>query len=169
MAPAKRVRMRKLVPWYALALLLVVLDQLTKYWISASLRYGEARAYTGFFNLVLTHNQGAAFSFLAGAGGWQRGFFIAIALVAIVVIGALLVRHAGERLFCLALALILGGAVGNVLDRIVLGHVIDFLDFHLSGWHWPAFNLADSAITVGAVLLVADSLRPRTRRAGAVR
>ena len=169
MAPAKRERMRKLAPWYALALLLVVLDQLTKYWVSASLGYGEARAYTGFFNLVLTHNQGAAFSFLAGAGGWQRGFFIAIALVAIVVISVLLARHAGDKLFCLSLALILGGAIGNVIDRIALGYVVDFLDFHVSGWHWPAFNLADSAITVGAVLLVVDSVRPGARHAGAAR
>jgi signal peptidase II len=159
--------MPRLARWYALALLLVVLDQLAKYWVSASFDYGEARAVTGFFNLVLTHNKGAAFSFLAAASGWQRGFFIVIALVAIVVISVLLARHAGEKLFCLALALILGGAIGNVLDRIVLGHVVDFLDFHLAGWHWPAFNLADSAITVGALLLVADSFRPGARRAGA--
>jgi signal peptidase II len=161
--------MRKLVPWYALALLVVVLDQLTKYWASTSFTYGEARAVTGFFNLVLTYNKGAAFSFLAGAAGWQRGFFIAIALAAVVVISVLLVRHAGEKLFCLALALILGGAIGNVVDRMVLGHVVDFLDFHFAGWHWPAFNLADSAITVGAVLLVVDSFRPGARRAGAAR
>lgn len=161
--------MRKLAPWYALALLLVVLDQLSKYWVSASFDYGEARQVTGFFNLVLTHNKGAAFSFLASAAGWQRGFFIVIALIAIVVITVLLARHAGDKLFCLALALILGGAIGNVLDRIVLGHVVDFLDFHLAGWHWPAFNLADSAITVGAVLLVADSVRPGARHAGAAR
>ncbi|MBE0619807.1 MAG: lipoprotein signal peptidase [Burkholderiales bacterium] len=159
--------MRKLLPWYALALLVVLLDQLTKYWISASLRYGEARAYGEFFNLVLTHNRGAAFSFLASAAGWQRGFFIAIALIAIVVIGVLLARHARDKLFCLSLALILGGAIGNVIDRIVLGYVVDFLDFHLSGWHWPAFNLADSAITAGAVLLVADSFRSGAKRAGA--
>jgi signal peptidase II len=158
--------MRRLVHWYALALLVVVLDQLTKYWVSASFDYAEVRMVSGFFNLVLTHNRGAAFSFLADASGWQRGFFIAIALVAIVVISLLLARHAGERLFCFALALILGGAIGNVLDRIVLGHVVDFLDFHLAGWHWPAFNLADSAITAGAVLLVADSLRPGARQAG---
>ncbi len=161
--------MRKLAPWYALALLVVLLDQLTKYWVSTRLGYGEARAYTGFFNLVLAHNRGAAFSFLAGAGGWQRVLFIGIALVAIVVISALLARHAGNRLFCLALALILGGAIGNVLDRIVLGHVVDFLDFHFAGWHWPAFNLADSAITVGAVLLVVDGFRPGARRKGAAR
>ena len=161
--------MRKLVPWYAWALLVVLLDQLTKYWISASFDYGEMRAYTGFFNLVLTYNKGAAFSFLAGAAGWQRGVFIAIALTAIVVISVLLARHAQEKLFCLALTLILGGATGNVLDRIVLGHVVDFLDFHLAGWHWPAFNLADSAITVGAVLLIADSFRPGAGRAKAAR
>jgi signal peptidase II len=161
--------MRKLASWYALAALVVVLDQLAKYWISASFGYGEARAVTGFFNLVLTYNKGAAFSFLAAASGWQRGFFIGIALVAMVVISVLLARHAGEKLFCLSLALILGGAIGNVLDRIALGYVVDFLDFYVGGWHWPAFNLADSAITAGAVLLVVDSLRPRARRAGAAR
>ena len=159
--------MRRVARWYALALLVVVLDQLSKYWIGASLHYGEARTVTGFFNLVLTYNKGAAFSFLANAAGWQRGFFIAIALIAIVVIGMLLARRAADALFCAALSLILGGAIGNVLDRIILGHVVDFLDFHLAGWHWPAFNLADSAITVGAVLLIADSLRPGAKRAGA--
>jgi signal peptidase II len=161
--------MRKLAPWYALAALVVVLDQLTKYWVSASFDYGEARAVTGFFNLVLTYNKGAAFSFLAAASGWQRGFFILIALIAMVVISVLLARHAGDKLFCVSLALILGGAIGNVLDRIALGYVVDFLDFHIAGWHWPAFNLADSAITAGAVLLVVDSFRPRARRAGASR
>jgi len=161
--------MRKLAPWYALALLLVVLDQLTKHWVSASFDYGQVREVTGFFNLVLTHNTGAAFSFLASAAGWQRGLFIGIALVAMVVISVLLARHAGETLFCLSLALILGGAAGNVLDRIALGYVVDFLDFHAAGWHWPAFNLADSAITVGAALLVVDSFRPATKRAGAAR
>lgn len=161
--------MRRLAPWYALALAVVLLDQLTKYWVSAAFRFGESRAYTGFFNLVLTYNKGAAFSFLADAAGWQRGFFIAIAIVACVVISVLLARNAGDRLFCFALALILGGAIGNVLDRIVLGYVVDFLDFHVGGWHWPAFNLADSAITVGAVLLIAESFRPRAGQAGAAR
>ena len=161
--------MRKIAPWYALALLVVALDQLTKYWVSSAFEYGGARAITGFFNLVLTYNQGAAFSFLAGAGGWQRGFFIVIALVAIVVISVLLARHAGQKLFCLSLALILGGAIGNVIDRMLLGHVVDFLDFHLATWHWPAFNLADSAISVGAVLMVVDSFFPGARRAGAAR
>ncbi len=161
--------MRRLAPWYALALVVAGLDQLTKYWVSASFDYGDVRPVTGFFNMVLTYNKGAAFSFLAAASGWQRGFFIVIALAAIAVIGVLLARHAGEKLFCGALALILGGALGNVIDRIVLGHVIDFLDFHAAGWHWPAFNLADSAITVGAALLIADSFRPRERGAGAAR
>ena len=159
--------MRRVLPWYALALLVALLDQLTKYWVSASMRYGEARAYSEFFNLALTHNRGAAFSFLASAAGWQRGFFITIALIAIIVIGVLLARHARDKLFCLSLALILGGAIGNVIDRIALGYVVDFLDFHLSGWHWPAFNLADSAITAGAVLLVADNFWPGAKRAGA--
>jgi signal peptidase II len=161
--------MRKLAPWYALAVLVVVLDQLTKHWVSAGFDYGEVRAVTGFFNLVLTHNTGAAFSFLASAAGWQRGFFIGIALIAIVVISVLLARQSGEKLFCLSLALILGGAMGNVVDRIALGYVVDFLDFHVGGWHWPAFNLADSSITAGAVLLVVDSLRPGVRRAGTPR
>ena len=161
--------MRRFARWYALALLLVLLDQLTKYWVSASFSYGESRAVTGFFNLVLTHNQGAAFSFLASAGGWQRGFFIVIALVAIVVISVLLARHQGEKLFCLSLALILGGAIGNVIDRILLGHVVDFLDFYVGSSHWPAFNLADSAISVGAVLMVVDSFLPRAAQAGAAR
>jgi signal peptidase II len=169
MAPEKRERMRKLAPWYALALLVVLLDQLSKYWVSVSLRYGEVHAYSGFFNLVLTYNRGAAFSFLAAAAGWQRGFFIVIALVAIIVIAVLLARHAGEKLFCFALALILGGATGNVLNRIVLGYVIYFLDFHVAKWHWPAFNLADSAITLGAVLLVVDTLFPRGGHASAAR
>jgi len=157
--------MPKLALWYALALLVTVLDQLSKYWVSASFRYAEVRPVTAFFNLVLTHNQGAAFSFLASAAGWQRGFFVVIALTAAVVIIVLLARHAGDKLFCLSLALILGGALGNVIDRIALGYVVDFLDFHLADWHWPAFNLADSAISVGAALLVVESLFPRAKNA----
>ena len=161
--------MPKVARWYAFALLLVVLDQLSKYWISTGMRYGDARPITGFFNLVLTHNQGAAFSFLASAGGWQRGFFIVIALAAIVLISVLIARHRGEKLFCFSMALILGGAIGNVIDRILFGYVVDFLDFHVAGWHWPAFNLADSAISVGAVLMIADSFLPGARRADAAR
>jgi signal peptidase II len=158
--------MRKSLSWYAVALLVAVLDQITKYWVSANFSYAELRPVTGFFNMVLTHNRGAAFSFLADAAGWQRGFFISIGLVAIVVIGALLARHVADRMFCLSLSLILGGALGNVIDRIALGYVVDFLDFYLGGWHWPAFNLADSAISIGAVLMVLDSMRPGVRRTG---
>ncbi len=147
--------------WLAIAALLVVLDQLSKFAITRALTYGSGVEIAPFFNLVLVHNKGAAFSFLASAGGWQREFFIAIAAVASVWIVFLLRRHPRETLFCFALSLILGGAIGNVIDRVWLGAVIDFLDFHAAGYHWPAFNLADSAITCGAVLLIWESLRPR--------
>ena len=154
---------KRIAPWLGLAALVAVLDQATKTVLAAAFRAGEIREVTGFFNLVLVYNRGAAFSFLSDAAGWQRGFFIGIAAVAAVVIVVLLARHHGERLFCAGLALILGGALGNVCDRVVLGHVVDFLDFHVFGWHWPAFNLADSAITVGAVLLIGDGFRGKTR------
>ena len=134
-------------------------DQATKALVQASLAPGERIQVIPFADLVLVFNAGAAFSFLAGAGGWQRGFFIVIAFAAIALIGWLLVRHAGERLFCAGLALILGGAIGNLWDRIVLGHVVDFVLLHAGGWHFPAFNVADSAITVGAALLILDGLR----------
>jgi len=139
--------------------LVVVADQVSKYAVSASLRAGEVRAITEFFNLVLTYNRGAAFSFLSEAGGWQRALFIGIAVIAVVVIVGLLAKHPGEGLLCAGLALILGGALGNVWDRVALGHVVDFLDFHALGWHFWAFNVADSAITVGAGLVILDGLR----------
>ena len=151
--------LKRVVPWLALAALLALADQASKRVISTSLRIGEAREITGFFNLVLAHNRGAAFSFLSDAGGWQRALFIGIAVLATAVIVVMLVRHSGERLFSAGLALILGGALGNLWDRIVLGYVVDFLDFHALGWHFWAFNLADSAITVGAGLLILDGLR----------
>ena len=151
--------LRRIVPWLAIAALIVVADQLSKSAISASLRLGEVREITGFFNLVLANNRGAAFSFLSDAGGWQRLLFIGIAVAATAFIVVMLARHSSERLFSAGLALILGGALGNLWDRIALGHVIDFLDFHAFGWHFWAFNLADSAITVGAGLLILDSLR----------
>ncbi|MEJ5211083.1 MAG: signal peptidase II, partial [Burkholderiales bacterium] len=132
-------------------------------WVSSHFLPGEQRAVTAFFNLVLAHNTGAAFSLLAQAGGWQRLFFIAVALVATTVIVWLLHRHRHESRFCIALAGILGGALGNLIDRVRLGYVVDFLDFHAAGWHWPAFNVADMAITGGAVLLVWDSLRREPR------
>ena len=147
--------------WLAVSGAIVLLDQLTKYAISVSLAPREAVEITPFFNLVLVYNRGAAFSFLASAAGWQREFFIGIALVAAVWIVWLLRRYPRQALFCAALALVLGGAIGNVIDRIVLGAVLDFLDFHAFGYHWPAFNIADSAITCGAALLIWDGLRPR--------
>ena len=147
--------------WLALGAVVVVLDQLTKQWVSQSLAFGEMIPVMPSFNLVLAHNAGAAFSFLAGAGGWQRGFFIGIAVVAATVIVLLLRRHHREKLLSLALALILGGALGNLIDRILLGHVVDFLDFYVQGYHWPAFNIADMAITGGAGLLIWDGFKKR--------
>ena len=146
--------------WLWLTLAVVVLDFVTKQAIVATLRPGEERAILPFFSLVLAFNPGAAFSFLAGAGGWQRWFFTAVAIVASIVIVWLL-RKGGSRWYCVALALILGGALGNLYDRVMLGHVIDFLLFHWRGWSYPAFNVADSAITVGAAMLILDSFRRR--------
>lgn len=151
------------IPWVALALVVVALDQVTKLLIEQQFDYGDVLPITSFFNLVLTYNKGAAFSFLAAASGWQKYLLAAIGIGASIFIVFLLARHGAQRLFALALALILGGAVGNVIDRLAYGHVIDFLDFHLAGWHWPAFNVADSAIVCGAALLILDELR-RVRR-----
>jgi signal peptidase II len=117
--------------------------------------------------MVLVYNRGAAFSFLAQADGWQTPLLATFALVAIAVVGTLIVRKPAERLFCFALALILGGAAGNLIDRLRFGHVVDFLDFHAYGWHWPAFNVADSAITVGAVLLILEGFFGKEGRASA--
>jgi signal peptidase II len=157
--------LKRVLPWLVHAALLALADQASKSAISSGLRLGEVREMTSFFNLVVAHNRGAAFSFLSDAGGWQRLLFIGIAVAATAVIVAMLLRHSGERLFSAGLVLILGGALGNLWDRIALGYVVDFLDFHAFGWHFWAFNLADSAITVGAGLLILDSLRP----AGAAR
>ena len=143
------------------SVVLVLADQWTKLAISSKLRYGESVAITSFFNLVLVYNKGAAFSFLSDAGGWQRVFFIGLTSVAIIVLMWLIAKHESEKLFRWGLTLILGGAIGNLIDRIAYGHVIDFLDFHWAGWHFWAFNVADSAITVGAALLILDSFRPR--------
>ncbi len=152
-----------MLPWLALALLIFLIDQLTKVLILGSFEHGQSQPLTAFFNLVRVHNSGAAFSFLAGASGWQRWFFTAIAAGATVLILYLLRSHPTQKLFCFALACILGGAVGNAVDRLLHGHVIDFLDFHWAGWHFPAFNVADSTITVGAVCLILDELL-RVRR-----
>jgi len=143
--------------WFCLSAAVIVLDYVTKVAVLQSFAPGESRAVAPFFNLVLVFNKGAAFSFLATAQGWQTLFFAAIAVVASVVISFLIVRHRNKTLFCTGLALILGGALGNLYDRVVYGHVVDFLDFHAAGWHWPAFNVADSAITVGAGILIVES------------
>jgi len=152
--------------WLALSALIVVADQITKYVAVQQLALNQIVAVTPFFNLLLVYNAGAAFSFLSDAAGWQRGFFIGIALTASAWIVYLLRRYPHQRRFALALSLILAGAVGNVIDRVLHGAVIDFLDFHAYGYHWPAFNVADSAITCGAVLLVWDAFRPKARDEG---
>lgn len=146
-------------PWLGIAAIIVLLDQITKVAITKLFTYGESLPVTSFFNLVLAYNKGAAFSFLASESGWQRYFFTAIASFAVIFILYLLKKHAGQRLFCWALALILGGAIGNLIDRVLYGHVIDFLDFHVGTWHWPAFNVADMAIVGGAGLFILDELR----------
>ena len=155
---------RRMLPWVALAAVIVLIDQLTKIAIERAFDYGDVHPVTGFFNLVLTYNKGAAFSFLASASGWQKHFLTVVGIGASLFILYLLARHGSQKLFSLALAMILGGASGTVIDRLAYGHVVDFLDFHVGGWHWPAFNMADSAIVGGAILLVVDELL-RVRRA----
>jgi signal peptidase II len=148
--------MPRAAPWFAAAAVIVLADQLVKWVALSQLRPGEPVAITSFFNLVLVFNRGAAFSFLANAPGWQQPFFVAVALTAAVIVSWMLWRYPARRLLCAGLALILGGALGNLLDRVAYGHVVDFLDFHAMGWHWPAFNIADSAISVGAGILIAE-------------
>jgi len=152
-----------MLPWLGLALILFLADQFTKVLILGYYRLGDATYVTSFFNIVRAHNTGAAFSFLAGASGWQRWLFTAIGVVATVFIVWMLRSHHQQKLFSFALACILGGAVGNVVDRLLHGYVVDFLQFHWGGWFFPAFNIADSAITVGAVSLILDELL-RVRR-----
>ncbi len=153
-------------PWLGLAALLVVADQVTKWLILANYQLGESTFITSFFNVVRVHNTGAAFSFLAEAGGWQRWFFTGVGVAASVFIVWMLRSHPGQKLFAFALACILGGAIGNVIDRLLHGYVVDWLDFHwgflggmFPGGHFPAFNIADAAITVGAVSLILDEIR----------
>ena len=149
--------------WLGLAFVVVILDQLTKTLILQHFQLGDTRYVTPFFNVVRVHNTGAAFSFLAGASGWQRWFFVVLGFVASGFIVWMLRSHPTQRLFCFAVTMIMGGALGNVLDRLLHGYVVDFLQFHAGGWYFPSFNLADSAITLGAVLLIADEVR-RVRR-----
>ncbi len=154
-----------LLQWLGLAFLILLADQFTKVLIVGHYQLGDSTPVTSFFNIVRAHNPGAAFSFLANESGWQRWFFTVLGLAAAGVIIWMLRAHPTQKLFSFAMACILGGAVGNVIDRMVYGHVIDFLDFHWSwmapmfhGGHFPAFNVADSAISIGAVCLILDEL-----------
>ena len=158
-------RPRRWWAWLLLSAGVVALDQLTKHLVQQTVPFGSPVRVTSFFDLVLVYNPGAAFSFLSTAAGWQRELFIGIAAVAAVLIVFLLRRNVADRLLCLALSLILGGALGNLVDRILLGAVVDFLHFHVAQYYWPAFNVADSAITCGAGLLIWDSLRRSKARA----
>jgi signal peptidase II len=145
--------------WTILSIIIVALDQLTKSWASTNLEYAVPQAVMPFFNLTLLHNTGAAFSFLADAGGWQRWFFSGLAVVVSVVLLVWLARLPARRYtLAIALALVLGGALGNVWDRLMNGYVVDFIDIYYQSWHWPAFNIADMAISLGAILLIVDAI-----------
>jgi len=152
-----------MLPWLGLALLIFLADQFTKTLILGYYQLGDSTWVTSFFNVVRVHNSGAAFSFLAGASGWQRWFFTAIGLGAAVFIVWMLRQHAGQRLFAFAMACLLGGALGNVVDRLMHGYVVDFIQLHYAGWYFPSFNVADAAITAGAVGMILDELL-RVRR-----
>jgi signal peptidase II len=152
-----------LTAWLLIAAVIILADQFTKILILGAFRLGDVHPVTSFFDLVRAHNFGAAFSFLHGASGWQRWFFLGLGLAAATFIVWLLRRHGHQKLFAWALTLILGGALGNVIDRAIHGYVVDFLQVHAGGWYFPAFNVADSAITIGAILLILDELR-RVRR-----
>ncbi len=162
--------MRSLPMWFGFSALLVALDQITKFVIQRVLAPGDSiDVLPPVVTLVLAYNPGAAFSFLASAGGWQRYFFLVIALVASALITYMMIKHHANRFLCFALALVLGGAVGNLIDRVVYGKVVDFVLLRWPGGPalfdpWPAFNVADSCITIGAVLLIWDSFRrPRVQ------
>lgn len=157
--PDQSATSRPIWPFLALALVVIVIDQITKIAVLDHFDHGERLAVIpGFFDLTLLFNRGAAFSFLAGHDGWQRWFFVAIAVAASVFILYLLTQHRDQRRFSFALGLILGGAIGNVIDRLLYGQVVDFLLFHQGNWYFPAFNAADAAISVGAALLILDEL-----------
>lgn len=149
--------------WLLVILLLIGLDQITKLIIVNQYALGEQTVVTSWFNIVRVHNTGAAFSFLADASGWQRWFFIALGLAAVAILGTMLWRQAHQRLFALSASLIISGAIGNTIDRTTWGYVVDFIDWHYAGLHWPAFNLADSYITIGAISLILDEVL-RVRR-----
>jgi signal peptidase II len=152
-----------MIPWLGLALIILIADQFTKVLILGYYKLGDSTYVLPFFNVVRAHNTGAAFSFLAGAGGWQRWLFTGIGVAATLFIIWLLRSHSQQKLFAFALACILGGAVGNVVDRMLHGYVVDFIQVHYGGWYFPAFNVADSAITIGAACMILDELL-RVRR-----
>ncbi len=162
--PKAKSTLQGMLPWLILAVIIILADQFTKTLIIGYYKLGDSTPVTSFFNIVRAHNTGAAFSFLAGAGGWQRWFFTGIGAIATIFILWMLRSHHGQKLFAFALACILGGAIGNVVDRLLHGYVVDFLDFYYGTWHFPAFNVADSAITIGAVCLILDEIL-RVKRA----
>lgn len=145
--------------WFLISAIVVVLDLYTKHLVQNAFEYGEYLTVTSFFDLVRFHNEGAAFSFLSSAGGWQKWFFTAIAAIAVIVITYLIRKNPTQKLFCIGLALVLGGAIGNLYDRLTLGYVVDFLYFHINEYYWPAFNVADSAISVGVAILLWDGFK----------
>lgn len=145
--------------WLSVSAVVIAMDVYTKHLIQLAFHYGERVQITSYFDLVRFHNEGAAFSFLANQGGWQHLFFTVIAVVASAVMVYLLGKNTQQKLFCFAIALVLGGALGNLYDRLTLGYVVDFLFFHYHEYYWPAFNVADSAITGGVALLLLDSLK----------
>ena len=152
-----------LVAWLSAAVVIALLDQFTKQLVLDALKPGDSIPLAPFINLVLWFNRGAAFSILSDGAGWQRLLLIGIAIAAMLLIVWLLIRHRGEVLFCAGLTLVLGGAIGNLWDRVLHGHVVDFVLLHAGGYHWPAFNLADSAITVGAAMIIIDGCSQRHR------
>ena len=145
--------------WLSISAVVIALDLYTKHLILSAFAYGDKRTVTSFFDLVRYHNEGAAFGFLNDAGGWQKWFFTTISVIAAIVITYLIKKHSQQKLFCWGLALVLGGAIGNLYDRVTLGYVVDFLNFHINNYYWPAFNVADSAICVGVALLLWDSFK----------
>ena len=159
LSESQRLGVQRLFLWLSIAVLVVALDQWTKALALAHLDYGQPVRLLPVFNLTLQYNTGAAFSFLSDAGGWQRWFFSAVAVVASLVIAVWLARlHRGETMLAISLSLILGGAIGNLWDRLVLGYVVDFISVHYQQWYFPTFNVADSAVTVGAFLMILDAI-----------
>ncbi len=156
---SKSINTQAFLGWMGLASLLLILDQLTKIIAKNNLFENVSQPVTSFLNWTLVYNSGAAFSFLAQAGGWQRWFFTGLGIIAALVMIWLIRKNASQRVFSLALSLLLSGAIGNVIDRIAYGAVVDFIDVHYMGWHWPAFNIADSAITIGVILLIFDEIK----------